>query len=243
MKNTKSYAAFESLFDEFIDELGGQRLDKLYPEVTTAGIKNADYYLQSTKTIVELKTLVSDHGDRQSILSIVSHAAKELKLPQTVVSNWQAGKAPLPRSIRRIVDRKVQNSLKNVARKANEQLRKTERFIGSAKNKILVVANLQETLFGPAELLKYLAGHMLERKNPSTDAIILLTPGVAYSSFGAEPEHYCIPVYADGKTHLGEVAEPMIKAWIEFEAKSLGVAAEIEITDELDRKTLSARPV
>ncbi|MEM9578266.1 MAG: hypothetical protein AAF999_14785 [Pseudomonadota bacterium] len=207
------------------------------------GTKNADYVFPKDNLFIELKTLTKNHGDRESILAHVSEALMKLKLPPSLKDAWLAGDATLPRTVRRIVDRKVTNSVKNAVRKANEQLRASQALVGHNYNGILLVANLQETVFGPVELLRSFAVQALDRTKLSIDAVVMITPGVAYATDGGIPRQYVAPVYRNGMTHLGDFIEPMLNAWIEFEARSLGVQADVEIVREFDRESLNARPV
>ncbi len=105
-----------------------------------------------------------------------------------------------------------------------------------------MIANLTETMFGPVELLKNFAKHALERRSLAIDAIVLITPGVAYSAEGSLPQHYLMPVYREGKTHLGDFVEPLLESWIDFEALELGQEPDVEIANQIDEKSKSARP-
>lgn len=235
---------FEELFDRFVaTETGGHRLDERDEVKAIRGAKCADYFFPDSNVIVELKTLNENHGDMKFVVDRAREAAARLGHPVSLVDTWLNGAGSLPNDVKRAVDAKLQNALKNTVRKANEQIRSTRSILKKRYDGILVVANLGEYLFGPIELLRNLAGHAMGRTSLSIDAILLITPGVAYSSFGGHPEHYIAPVYSDGKTYLGDFIEPLAEKWIGFEAASLGLRPVVEKVYELDHNSKVARPI
>lgn len=235
---------FEELFDRFVRvEMGGHRLDERDEVKAMPGSKCADYFFPDSNVIVELKTLNENHGDKKFVVDRARETAAQLGHPVSVVDTWLIGAGSLPNDLKRAMETKAQNALRNTVRKANEQIRSTRSILKKRYDGILVVANLGEHLFGPIELLRNLAGQALGRTSLSIDAILLITPGVSYSSFGDYPEHYIAPVYSDEKTYLGDFIEPLAEKWIEFEAASLGLRPLVEKVYELDHKSKMARPV
>lgn len=231
------------MFDEFVrQQTGGSRLEELLPKGIPEGTSNADYIFNDERIIVELKTLTKNHGDRDSVIRHVDAGLNKLGLPLQRRADWLAGKRPLPKKVKRYVDQRVQRSLEQVVRKANSQIRETSKLLEQEFNGILVVANLGEILFGPLELLRYLAGHALRRSRLAIDGIVLVTPGVSYSTGGNPPKHYAAPVYREGKEQLRDFVEPFIDAWLKFEAESFGVESKLEIVREFDEESKNARP-
>ena len=235
--------SYEALFDAFIDqETSGTRVDKSVKNEIIANSKAADYVFHEEKIIIELKTLDRNHGSRGHVLSLVDEAIRKRELPPTVKQDWVNRRAPLPKSVTRFVDKKVQNSMKGAVRKANLQLEATKNFLGKGYSGVLIVANLQEMLFGPMEMLKILSFHALDRSSCHIDALLLMTPGVSYVSPSSFPQHYIAPAYAEGKTYLGDFIEPLVKKWIEFEASAFGQKSEVEMKFEIDESSKQARP-
>ena len=236
-------AQFEELFDQFVRaQTDGHRLDERDDVKAMRNAKCADYFFPDSDVIMELKTLNEDHSGREYVVERVHKAAARFRHPASAVNTWLNGEGPLPKDVEKAVNASVQNSLKNAVRKANEQIRSTRSILKGKQDGILVVANLGEHLFGPVELLRNLAGHALGRTALSIDAILLITPGVAYSTDGEAPQHYIAPVYSDGKTYLGDFIEPLAEKWIAFEAASLGQRPVVEKVYELDQMSKAARP-
>jgi hypothetical protein len=230
---------FEQLFDQFVkDRTEGRRLDD-----RARNVKCADYFFPNDGVIVELKTLNEDHGDREFTVRLLREAAANLGHQAAVIETWRHGLGPLPLDVRKVVDSKVQNSIKRMVRKANDQIKSTRTILGKKHDSVLIVANLGERLFGPVELLRNIVGHALGRSTLSIDAILLITSGVTYSDGSRLPQHYISPVYAEGKTYLGDFIEPLVGKWVEFEASALGLRPEIEVVRELDSSSLYARPI
>lgn len=224
---------FEKLFDRFIrEQTDGCRLDERLDAKTIKGKKCADYFFPSSKIIVELKTLNKDHGDRKFVVDLCYSTAKNLGYSTSVVEAWLSSKSSLPKDLEAAVDRKVQNSLKGMVRTTNDQIKSTRQILRQKHDGILIVANLGENLFGPTELLRNIAGHALGRTSLSIDAILLITPGVAYFFDDTSPQHYIAPVYAEDKKYLGDFIEPLVAKWIDFESENLGLEPKIERTEK-----------
>lgn len=235
---------FEKLFDTFVCSWrGGRRLDEMFDNKLPEGTKCADYFFPTERVIVELKTLNENHGYNDLIIRLVGDELVRKGYPLSLRDEWQRGRLALPKAVTRKVDEKVQNSLKKAVRKANEQIMSAQNLLGERCDTLLIVANLNEFLFGSVELLRNLAGHALGRSSLRIDSILLITPGVQYATRGGIPQHHIIPVYDEGKQHLGDFVEPLAEAWIDFEARSLGVVAEIEKVFDLDEDSKFARPV
>lgn len=235
---------FENLFDEFVrTQTDGHRLDERTDLGPTSGLKCADYFFPESKIIVELKTLNEDHSDLELIVRLAREAASRLKISESTINAWLRGQAELPAAVVAIVDSKVQNSLKKMVRKANDQIKSTRSILGKRYDGLLIVANLGERLFGPIEMLRNIAGHALGRTTLSIDAILLVTTGVTYSTAGSKPQHYVAPVYADDKEYLGDFVESLASRWIKFEANAFGASPQVEIVREFDQSMLLARPL
>lgn len=234
---------FEKLFDAFVrTRTGGLRFSEFAPNSISDGTETADYIFSSDQIIVELKSLTKNHGDRDSVVRHVADGLNKFGLPKQRIDDWLLGRQDLPRKVIRFANQRVQNSIKHAVRKANSQIKSTQKLVATPHDGILIVANLQELLFGPIELLRYFAGHALERSVLAIDAIVLITPSVTYSSSGNLSQHYLVPVYREGKQKLGDFIEPLLASWIEFEAASLGVKAEVEICHDIDERDKNARP-
>ncbi|WP_371226585.1 hypothetical protein [Roseovarius sp. 2305UL8-3] len=237
-------ASFECLFDKFVEsELNGCRLDKMLSGKIPDGTKCADYFFPNPGIIIELKTLNKNHGEHDFVLGLVEEGLANFGFPLSRKNDWLNSVAPLPQKVVRFVHGKVQNSIKNTVRKANKQVISSRILLGKKHDSILICANLNELLFGPLELLKYLAGHAMSRSTPAIDAILMISPGVQYSSVSHQVQHYAAPIYADGKQHLGDFLEPFIEKWLEFEAQSLGLYSDIEKVYEFDEDSKTARPI
>jgi hypothetical protein len=235
---------FEDLFNQFVrTQTDGHRLDERDDVKASRDAKCADYFFPNDGVIVELKTLNEDHGGLEYVIRLVHEATVRYGHPASTAEAWLSGRARLPKNVASAVDTKVQNSLKNMLRKANEQIKSTRLILKKRQDGILVVANLAENLFGPIELLRNIASHALGRTSLSIDAILLITPGVAYSAGDGHPQHYIAPVYAEDKTYLGDFIEPLVARWIAFEAASMGLEPEVEKIYELDESSKIARPV
>jgi len=235
---------FERLFDRFVQEQTfGIRFDEATDIAVPTGTKCADYWFADARVAIELKTLSQDHSSRDQVFKHVDQGLKKFGYRSELRNSWVEGKVALPTKVARFVDRKVQNSIKGAIRKANSQLLATRRLVGTDINTILLIANLNERLFGPRELLKYISGQVLERNSPQIDATILISPGVEYTSGSEAPWHYLETAYADGMEHLGDLVEPFLRAWIDFEATTLGVRAVVDSSREATDQQNRARPV
>lgn len=234
---------FEKLFDRFVREQTlGTRFDES-PEISIPrDTKCADYWFADARLAIELKTLNKNHGSREQIVGLIDEGLKKYRCDPAVRNSWLDGRTPLPKNVARFVNGKVQNSIKGAVRKANSQLLATRKLIGNDIKTVLLVANLHERLFGPRELLKYLSGQVLDRNSPQIDATILISPGVAYSSGPEAPWHYLETAYADGMEHLGDLIEPLLNAWIDFEAAALGVQPVVDMSKEVTEQHMRARP-
>lgn len=243
-KSIWSPDTFESLFDEFVlSQAGGRKIDSSIEANAPEQPKCVDYIFEQQKVIVELKTLEKSHGDVSYVLKCVKDGLAKFGFPASRLDDWMRKGRPLPNKVARFVDNRVQNSLKKAVRKANDQITSTRSNLGYDCDSVLVVANLNETLFRPIELLRYLAGHALARTKPAIDAVLLLTPGVLYCSGNEHPKHYAAPTYAEDKQYLGNFLEPLIERWLEFEAQSMGLELEIEKQYEISESDRRARPV
>ncbi|MCA0272198.1 MAG: hypothetical protein LCH69_09040 [Proteobacteria bacterium] len=237
-------SSFENLFDRFVAGYNeGRRVDDIFRDVSIASKKSADYFFPNESIIVELKTLNENHNSKERILKLVDDELARKKYRPQLRDEWLNGRAKLPKCVARKVNDRIQNSLKNLVRKANEQIVSTRSLIGARHDAILIVANLNEFLFGPIELLRNLSGHALKRSSPAIDAILLITPGVTYSAGGGTPQHYIAPAFAEGKEYLADFVEPFAESWIEFESQSLGLRSEVEKVFDFDEASLTARPV
>ena len=235
---------FEDLFNQFVrPQTYGRRLDELDDVKASRGAKCADYFFPNDSVIVELKTLNEDHGSLEYVIRLVHEATVRFGHPASTTEAWLSGRERLPKNVASAVDTKVQNSLKNMLRKANDQIKSTRSILKKRHDGILIVANLAESLFGPIELLKNITRHALGRTSLSIDAILLITPGVAYSDGDGPPQHYIAPVYAEEKTYLRDFIEPLVARWIDFEAVSMGLKPEVEKIYEIDESSKIARPV
>tara|TARA_R110000751_G_scaffold287764_1_gene392626 strand:- start:104 stop:850 length:747 start_codon:yes stop_codon:yes gene_type:complete len=241
-KQNYSPKEFENTFDKFILEFaGGCRIDQEYASIIPENTKAADYHLSNKDIIIELKCLAKSHGSTSYVLDLIEKAVKQHGFPSNTLENWMSRQERLPKKIRGIVDSTVQNSLKGAVRKANMQLTSSKKLLGRSNDGILIVANLNETLFSPVELLRNIAGHVLNRTSSDVDAVLLITPGVKYSTPKEGTHHYAIPVYADGKEYLGEFIDPFVTSWLRYEAELLGVKLDLEVLTELDEASKSAR--
>jgi hypothetical protein len=239
-----SAQSFEQLFDGFVEGFeNGRRLDKYLSENIIAGKKCADYFFPDQGKIIELKTLNENHASIERIVQLVDSELARKKYPAALRDQWLLGHGRLPKPVAQKVNDRVQSSLKKVVRKANEQIESTRLIMGEHHDAILVVANLNEFLFGPMELLKYLAGHALRRSTTAIDGILLITPGVKYAVNAGVAQHYVVPVYKDGKQYLGDFVEPLAEAWIDYESKQFGLTSEVEKVFDIDEISKSARPI
>ena len=132
--------AFEQLFDSFIRQhLDGSRVDEKFPEFLSSGSKNADYVFPNDQVLIELKSLEQSHDGQSYLEDIVKEAFRKAKLP--------VSPPPWPRKVRQLLDRKVNNSLKNAVRSANMQLKVTDQTLGGGFGRVLLVAISDVTVF------------------------------------------------------------------------------------------------
>jgi hypothetical protein len=184
---------FEARFDEFIKELGGERI----PPAQTPGEQRADYLFRrcavlSIDVVLELKSLdeegyepylaklkaMTSEWRRSGKLVVVGQAAVNYRdLPPELRSDWDAILYPF-----------VQNSI----RKANRQIKKTKIDLNLPDAKgVILCANEGNYAHFPTDFLTIVSRlfNPKRKQYTSTDSVeYFSTPGVGLASVAGIPD-------------------------------------------------------
>ena len=235
---------FESIFDEFIAEQpGGHRIDSYKSGEFAKGL-NADYFLAEQGLVVELKTLENNQASPENIRRRLQNSLRDCGFKINLADQILSGSILPPKKVAKKMEQKTGNALNGLLRKANKQVFETRRRIGDdAKFGALIVANVADFGFNPHRMAHFLSGKVLAISKCALDVIVITTPEVNYDEGDGNVTQYWYPVYADGKTNLGDFIEPLGFRWSKFLAKKRGEEPNIIPTFAISDEMINARPI
>jgi hypothetical protein len=183
---------FEARCDEFIKELGGERI----PPADTPGEQRADYLFArcaalSIDVIIELKSL-EDEGYERYLEKLRAMSSEWLRTGKLIV----VGKAAvnyrdLSPELRRDWDAILSPFVQNLVRKANRQIKKTKIDLNLPDAQgVILCANEGNYAHFPTDFMSLVSRLFDPKRNlyTSTDSVeYFSTPGVGLASVGGLP--------------------------------------------------------
>jgi hypothetical protein len=184
---------FEARFDEFIKELGGERI----PPANTPGEQRADYLFQRSATlsidvILELKSL-DEEGYEPYLAKIQAMSAEWLRTGKLIVVGQAAvNYRDLSPELRSDWDAILDPFAQNLIRKANRQIKKTkiDLKLPDAKG-VILCANEGHYAHFPTDFLTVVSRLFNPKRAQytSTDSVeYFSTPGVGLASIAGIPD-------------------------------------------------------
>lgn len=121
----------EPLFNEFVEQHGGQLCSKLMTDQTAH--KNADYWFSSDEVIIELKCLEKDSfnsdSDWSRWTSLIDKWVANGDINGSKLIQYTLGEAPLPEVCAKELQKLVRRSLEHTIRDARDQIKATKRWL------------------------------------------------------------------------------------------------------------------
>jgi len=163
----------ENLFNKFVEEVGGELVERLLPASPT--FNNADYLFREDTVIIELKCLQNDFPSnaefKDKIENLYKKWLREKSIPYKAIFN----RNKLPKRKKQEINNLYKEPIKRVVKKANRQLRETANYFGIENTrKLLLIASDGLYSLEPNMLLAII-GEILIKEFSSIDGFVFFT--------------------------------------------------------------------
>lgn len=213
----------ETLFSKFVEEVGGELIEKLLPASPT--FENADYLFREDSVIIELKCLQNDFPSnsefKDKIENLYMKWLKERSLPYKAIFNSNK----LPKRNKQEILKLYKEPIKRVIKKASRQLKATAKYF-EIKNsrKLLLIASDGLYSIEPGLLLSILGG-ILRREFSGIDGFVFFTVNryvnIPNNNYACE---LWVPYYSvnSSKTDIVEFVNSLGRKWGDFISEHIG---------------------
>ena len=120
----------EKTFSEFVENYGGQCIEKLIPK--NPDFKNADFIFREEKLIAELKCLkknqLEDDNFHHKVEQVISKWVKRGKISGEQLKNWRLGNTLLSSELYTDIIKITRPLIEDALRKAKHQLSETKSY-------------------------------------------------------------------------------------------------------------------
>jgi len=195
--------AIENLHD-------GVVLDEAFPD-RPDGSKIADFLIESTGLVIELKIIESDFLTPKKFHRLLDEVLREFDIPEWYANEVVMGVSEEFKKPRSQFWRKLSRPAKDIVSNAKKQLQATKDLLGSRYNHGVLFVGVDgapEADFGMIQSL--FMHHLSQRHSETVEAMLLFSASREYRFENGSRGSIGTTAYAPDRTFLREVIEPLI---------------------------------
>lgn len=218
--NKKEYVT-ESILDEFITSVGGDRIDSALSG--DPKFKNADYKVDFAKYILELKTLEIDQGETKEFQDRLYRENKDqleyLSSPEARNRSPKELAIEIMKRFEEDCIKSLQPAVTRRISKANKQIKETKINLGLNEYSGAVwIVNENNTILKPSWLVEVVSNILMKNDFSEIQAVILSNLNMAIADKESlTPSLYWIPVFRSNKSEIMyQFTQYLGAQWAEF---------------------------